>query len=446
MLGINGNRKRMLKTILPMLFIVLCFLHLSVFGQSLRIYHIDVEQGDATLFVSPSGKSLLIDCGKTGHGPRIKSIMQRAGITNIDFFVNTHYHEDHFGGIASLVNSGTTIGLAYDRGDKEYLTSSKLKEKAYKEYDSLVGKNATHLMRGESIPFDESVAVTCYASGGVVQNEVEKIPGVDENDMSITLLIQYGAFRYFIGGDISDTTERKIAERDLVTDVDVYHTDHHGSRTSSLPDLMQDLRPGVIIISNGNNATYQHPRQTTLNYFETMNPKPLVFQTNKYLRGGLGGNVADEFIGDPTTVDSNGTIMITVDLAANDYIVSYRNESDTIQIKGGTVKAPQLVIKSLLPNPVGEDRELEEVTLLNKGPAPISTTNWYLQDREGRVWSLVSLGTINPNQSATIKRNGMAMNLNNSDETVYLYDPNHLLADQFSYTRSKEGAVIDTGH
>ena len=61
-------------------------------AQTLRFYHIDVEQGAATLVVSPSGKSLLIDAGKNGHGPRIKAVMQEAGVTQIDYFVATHYH------------------------------------------------------------------------------------------------------------------------------------------------------------------------------------------------------------------------------------------------------------------------------------------------------------------------------------------------------------------
>ena len=418
----------------------------SASGQTLRIYHIDVEQGAATLFISPGGKSLLVDCGKTGHGSRVKNIMQQAGISQINFFVDTHYHEDHFGGIPSLVNGGTTIGSAYDRGDKDFLPAAKLNEDAYKEYQNLVGHNAKHLMRGETIPLDPNMAVTCIASGGVVLGEENPVPGVDENDMSIALLVQHGAFRYFIGGDMANTTEKKIADRDLVTDVDVYHTDHHGSETSSLPAMMQDLRPNVIIISNGNNATYQHPRQKTLDNFASMSPAPLVFQTNKYLKGEAGGNVADDFIADLTTVGMNGTITLTVDLTSGKYVVAYRDKSHTIPIKGWSAPGPRLVIASLVPNPVGDDRQLEEITLQNKGTSPIAMANWYLQNKSEKVWSLVSLGTINPNRSATIRRNGMPMNLGNSGDEVFLYDSNHQLIDHFRYTSSQEGVAIVTGH
>ena len=75
-------------------------------AQQLRIYHIDVEQASSTLFVAPGGKTLLVDSGKNGMGTRIKNIMNRAGVATIDFFVDTHYHEDHYGGIDDLVLMG----------------------------------------------------------------------------------------------------------------------------------------------------------------------------------------------------------------------------------------------------------------------------------------------------------------------------------------------------
>ena len=103
---------------------ILC---LPLNAQTIRIYHIDVEQGDATLFISPSGQTLLVDSGKNGHGSRIKAVMQQAGVARIDHFVDTHYHEDHYGGIDDLaLDDEITIGSTYDRGDKAYLGQDKL--------------------------------------------------------------------------------------------------------------------------------------------------------------------------------------------------------------------------------------------------------------------------------------------------------------------------------
>jgi competence protein ComEC len=91
--------------------------------QDLRIYHIDVEQAAATLFVAPGGKTLLVDSGKNGQGAKLKAVMDQAGVTQIDLSVCTHYHEDHFGGIDDLVDLGVTVAQAFDRGDKDLLSA-----------------------------------------------------------------------------------------------------------------------------------------------------------------------------------------------------------------------------------------------------------------------------------------------------------------------------------
>jgi beta-lactamase superfamily II metal-dependent hydrolase len=101
----------------------------------------------------------------------------------------------------------------------------------------------------------------------VVLTEDPPHHGTDENDMSISLLIQYGRFRFFIGGDIHKETEKKIADRDLVFDVDVYKANHHGFHTSSFVEFLNDMKPTVVLFSNGDRTDYQHPRQVTLDTF-----------------------------------------------------------------------------------------------------------------------------------------------------------------------------------
>lgn len=327
------------------------------------------------------------------------------------------------------MDAGVIIDRAYDRGDKDFLPASKRNETRFKDYERTVGGRAVALTRGETIPLDPEMRVTCVATGG-----------------SVALLIQYGPFRYFIGGDIEVSTEGKIAERDLVLDVDVYQANHHGSQTSSSLPFMEDLRPTAIVISNGNNGTYKHPRQHTLNTYANLQPRPTVFQTNKYLKGGVGGNVPDEFIADVVTTTTDGTVMVTVNADAGNYSVSYRNTNQSFAIKGGQAAAAPVVIESLLPDPAGPDTQNEQVSLRNKGTVPVSLAGWFLQDASGRVWSLTSIGTVAPQASATIKRNGMPMSLNNSGDEISLFDSSATLRDSFRYSGSDAGVEIRTGH
>lgn len=137
-------------------------------AQTLRIYHLDVDQGDATLVVSPSGRTLLIDSGKDGHGSRIRTVLQAAGVTLIDRFVATHYHEDHFGGIDELTRPpAIPIHNAYDRGDKQFIGNDTAKPR-FRDYQNSVAHRARHLMRGEEIALDPALTVTTISSGGVV--------------------------------------------------------------------------------------------------------------------------------------------------------------------------------------------------------------------------------------------------------------------------------------
>jgi competence protein ComEC len=433
--------------------LVIWFLHIVLTGnsQTLKIYHIDVDQADATLFIMPNGSTLLVDAGKNGHGIRIKKILQSAGITRIDHFVNTHYHEDHYGGIDELVlDPEISVTTAYDRGDKSYLPASKLDEKTFKDYQSTIGKRAIPLTPGTQIPIDPSITVTCISQGGKVLDETGTDTGLDENDMSLSVLVKFGGFTYFVGGDIESHTENKIAERDLVMNVDVYQANHHGSHSSSSSSFMQDLNPDVVIISNGNNESYYHPRQVTLDKYSQLSPPPVVFQTNKYLgTKPQAGNVPDEFIADLDAVGDDGYILITVDLSQRSYKVSYRDLSKTFHIKNTgqhAIPVKGIVIEGLLPNPQGDDVTNETVTIRNKTSSTVALTGWVLKDASGRIWTLDNYGQILSGQSLKISRNGMPMSLNNDGDIIFLLSSEGLVIDDFSYVGSAEGIEIHTGY
>jgi len=417
-------------------------------AQVLRIYVIDVDQGAATLFVSPSGRTLLVDSGRNGHGRRIRAAMQQAGVSRIDFFLVTHYHDDHFGGIDELSSApAIPIGTAYDRGDTLFVPLAKRQQTAFRNYQAAVGHRALQLTRGQTIPLDSAMTVTCISSGGVVLGELNPPdPGDDENDMSVSLLVSFGNFRYFVGGDIETATETKIADHDLVLDVDIYQADHHGADNGSNQSFLDDMIPAVVIISNGSRVDYAHPRHTTLARMQGLSPAPVIFQTNKYLAGGpLGGdNVADSLIADLEASDDDGTILVTVDQSTASYEVAYRGLAHTFPVKRHGVSP--VVIESLLPDPTGDDTRDEEVTLRNVSTAPVSLLGWVLRDASGRVWSLSGLGTLAPGQSGTARRNGMPMSLNNGGDEIVLVDAAGAEQDRFAYLSSQLGVRIQTSH
>src|SRR5450631_3416235 len=93
--------------------------------RDLRVYFIDVEGGQSTLFVTPTGQSLLIDTGWPGNdgrdADRIVAAAKKAGISKIDYVLITHFHDDHVGGVPQLV-ARIPVGTFIDHGENRETT------------------------------------------------------------------------------------------------------------------------------------------------------------------------------------------------------------------------------------------------------------------------------------------------------------------------------------
>jgi beta-lactamase superfamily II metal-dependent hydrolase len=417
-------------------------------AQTLRIYHIDVEQADSALLVMPNGKSLLIDSGNNRQGDRLRKVMAQAGVTQIDALVISHYHADHYGSADDLINDGISILETYDRGRRDLVKPEDKTKPRYKEYMEAVGEDAIALRPGDTISLDPTVTIKCLAPSGAVMG-APTMTSDDENDLSVSLLIEFAGFKAFFGGDTHELVEAMIAANDLAKDVDLYKASHHGSDTSSSAAFLSDLNPTLIVISNGSNGIYKHPRAVTLQAYQSLTPAPTVIQTNRCKISAPCGNVPPAFIADPEQSGKDGTIQISADAVTRTFTVRYGLTTvRTFAFKAagspGVTPSANAVIQSLLPNPAGDDEQLEEVTIRNAGTAVLSLSGWTLKDRSGLTWALT--GTMSAGQTLTVRRNGQAMTLNNTGDEISLVDDANVERDRFSYASSSQGQRIQTNH
>ncbi|MEL6439118.1 MAG: DNA/RNA non-specific endonuclease [Cyanobacteria bacterium J06621_8] len=99
-------------------------------------------------------------------------------------------------------------------------------------------------------------------------------------------------------------------------------------------------------------------------------------------------------------------------------------------------------IVELLPNPVGDESQLESVTIQNVSNQTVDLTGWSLKDKANKSWSLDSIGSLSPGQDIKILRAGQAMALNNGGDTIELLNSEGLMIDRVKYGRTAEGVPV----
>jgi len=286
-------------------------------ANPLRIYCIDVDQGSSTLIVTPNGKSILIDCGDDGKEDSVYDVISnKAQLSAIDYFVCTHYHDDHYGALDKLIAKGLTISdIFYDRDSQNWLGDHRTGTTDYQEYDSISTGKREYLRPGHTISIDPEVEIECVVANGRAKGEYGPIDyPADENGYSLGLIVSYKGFDFLIAGDITEDVENKLVSNDVLKDVDVYHVSHHGAETSSCQPFLDAIKPEVCIVSSGTNGTYKHPRKTIIERLENIPSE--VYQLNKNMQESTYSdkikNVPDDHIGDVDCVGAEGTILIKI--------------------------------------------------------------------------------------------------------------------------------------
>jgi len=308
---------------------------------TLDIYFVDVEGGAATLIVTPAGQSLLIDTGFPGDrdAGRIAHVaLEVAGLKQIDYCVITHWHRDHVGGVATLAKL-IPIKNYYDHGLPLAIAPDMQAEliEAYKQ--TTEGKSVT-LRPGDEIKFQRSpghlprVAVRVVAAGGVVLGESSGDPQVKpcgpnfeanpvdttDNVNSVGLVLTFGRFKFFDGGDLSWNIENRLTcPREIIGPVDVFQVDHHGTDASNNPVLVRSLKPRVAIIDNGPRKGGEARSFATL---KTVPQIEAIYQLHRNLRTTDNDNTLAGYIANEEESCQGNFIKVSVAPNSKSYTVS----------------------------------------------------------------------------------------------------------------------------
>ncbi len=234
----------------------------------MQIYFIDVEGGQATLIVSPSGGSLLIDTGwpdqKGRDADRILAAAHAAGLKQIDYVLITHYHDDHVGGVPQLVDR-IKVGTFVDHGpNQEDSAATRANFAAYQK--AIAGHPHIVATPGMGLPIKGLEVEVLTSAGAAIQSPLpgagsanpycgqDPAPEADptENSRSLGVMIRDGKFRFLDLGDLTRKKELDLfCPNNLIGTVDLLLVNHHGMDLSNTKSLVWGLHPRVAIFDNG---------------------------------------------------------------------------------------------------------------------------------------------------------------------------------------------------
>lgn len=236
--------------------------------KPLQIYFIDVEGGQSTLFVTPAGESLLVDTGWPGNNGRdagrIAAAAKLAKIKKLDYVLITHYHDDHVGGVAQLVEK-LPVGTFIDHGPNN--EKGEKAEALYSAYQK-AGEHSKHLTvkPGDKLPIKGMDAVVVTSNGEVLSQPLPgagqpnpacsgiepKRPDPSENARSLGIDIGFGKLKILDLGDLTWNKELElVCPSNKLGKVDIYITSHHGLAASGSPALINGIAPRVAVMNNG---------------------------------------------------------------------------------------------------------------------------------------------------------------------------------------------------
>lgn len=324
-------------------------------GAKLRVFFIDVEGGQATLFVTPEGRSLLIDTGwpdnKGRDADRITQAAQKAGIAKLDYVLLTHYHEDHTGGVPQLV-AKMPVGTFLDHGPNREMDKG-ITEKDYAEYQKVIasGKAKRQVERpGDTLAIGGLQLRVISADGQLLRKALPgagqpnpycsasetRPPDQTENSRSLGVELTFGRLRLLDLGDLTwDKEMALMCPNNVLGSADVLIVSHHGWNQSSSPALVEAVHPRVAVMDNGEKKGGSTPT------FETLHKSPgleALWQLHYSAEAG-SANSGQDYIANLQGTDPGDGLELTGERDGSFTITNARNGFTKTYSAGRTQRA-----------------------------------------------------------------------------------------------------------
>ncbi len=247
------NIKRLLIIILC---IIICFNFINTIIEysvkELKIYFIDVGQGDSTLIITEENKRILIDGGEGNTDVLLQYLLDRK-IKTIDYILISHFDSDHCNGLVEILNKLNVKNIIISK--QSYLSNE------YINIANIINKkriNVIQVKRGDIIQIDKNTKMNIF-------NPDKELEYNDLNNNSIVAKLTYNNFGILFTGDIEKSEDDILNEikKDIIKS-DIIKISHHGSKTSSSEEFLEAVKPKIALIGVGENNKFGHPNKQVL--------------------------------------------------------------------------------------------------------------------------------------------------------------------------------------
>lgn len=278
------------RKIILLFFLLLTFLMFlnscneTTFSQdpnNLYIHYIDVGQGDSIL-ISVNGKNMLIDAGPRSSSKQVTSYLNKLKIKTLDYVITTHPHEDHIGGMASVIKN-FNIGSFY--APKKTMNTA-----TFSDMITALKKKNLKInvpMAGTYIDLGKNICCEVLSTSNSYYEDV--------NNYSVVVKITYKNNKFLFMGDAQKLVEKEIVDKGFDVSCDILKIGHHGSSTSSSKDFLDKSNPKIAVISCGKGNMYGHPHKETLTELKKRNIKVYRTDTDGTIVFSSNGDSIKEF-------------------------------------------------------------------------------------------------------------------------------------------------------
>lgn len=270
---IKSKKNNKCKIIICLLIVlILINFIIYIFPQKLRIFFIDVGQGDSTLIITPDKKTVLIDGGGSdsfdvGEKVLLPYLLDRR-ILKIDYVLISHFDTDHCGGILTIMEKVKVKNIIISEQAEH--------SENYERFKKLMIHKKIRLIE---VKKGDKIKIGRYSEFKILFPTSRLLSENPLNNNSIVAQFNYNNFKMLFTGDIEKLAEQQILKTEKAEiRADILKVAHHGSKTSSIPEFIKAVRPKIALIGVGKNNTFGHPNQQTIKNLE--NIKCRIYRTD----------------------------------------------------------------------------------------------------------------------------------------------------------------------